>query len=98
MSRSITSSTSMDAILEIVGQYDLIVIEDACQAHGAQYFSRKENQWRKVGTMGLAAAFRFYPGKNLGACGEAEAVTTNDVVIAQSVKIPLFGQRPVKGW
>ena len=77
----------MDAILQIAGQYDLVVIEDACQTHGAQYFSKKEDRWRNVGSMGLAAAFSFYPGKNLGACGEAGAVTTNDVVIAQSVKM-----------
>ena len=58
---------------------ELIVIEDACQAHGAEYFSRKQNRWMKAGSMGRAAAFSFYPGKNLGACGEASgAVTTND--------------------
>src|SRR5205807_1361093 len=68
----------MDAILEIAEQYDLIVIEDACQAHCAEYFSRKRNSWMKAGSMGRAAAFSFYPGKNLGACGEAGAVTTND--------------------
>ena len=54
------------------------MIEDACQAHGAEYFSKKENRWRKAGSMGKAAAFSFYPGKNLGACGEGGAVTTND--------------------
>ena len=48
----------------------LIVIEDACQAHGAEYFSKKHNRWMKAGSMGHAAAFSFYPGKNLGACGE----------------------------
>ena len=56
----------MDAILEIAERYNLIVIEDACQAHGAEYFSKKENRWKKAGSMGLAAAFSFYPGKNLG--------------------------------
>ena len=73
----------MDPILEIAARYGLIVIEDACQAHGAEYFSRKENRWRKAGSMGHAAAFSFYPGKNLGACGEAGAVTTNDAALAQ---------------
>ena len=58
------------------------MIEDACQAHGAEYFSRKHNRWMKAGSMGRAAAFSFYPGKNLGACGEAGAVTTNDAAIA----------------
>ena len=53
----------MDPILEIAARYGLIVIEDACQAHGAEYFSRKENRWRKAGSMGRAAAFSFYPGR-----------------------------------
>jgi dTDP-4-amino-4,6-dideoxygalactose transaminase len=77
----------MDAILEIAEQYDLIVIEDACQAHCAEYFSRKRNSWMKAGSMGCAAAFSFYPGKNLGACGEAGAVTTNDPALAQKIKM-----------
>jgi len=73
----------MDPILEVAAQYDLIVIEDACQAHGAEYFSRGENRWRRAGSMGRAAAFSFYPGKNLGACGEAGAITTNDELVAR---------------
>jgi len=77
----------MDAILEIAEQYRLIVVEDACQAHGAEYFSQKQNRWCKAGSMGRAAAFSFYPGKNLGACGEAGAVTTNDAEIAAKVKM-----------
>jgi dTDP-4-amino-4,6-dideoxygalactose transaminase len=77
----------MDAILELSEKYNLIVIEDACQAHGAEYFSKKEDRWRKAGSMGKAAAFSFYPGKNLGACGEAGAVTTNDAAIAQKIKM-----------
>jgi dTDP-4-amino-4,6-dideoxygalactose transaminase len=77
----------MDAILELAEQYRLIVIEDACQAHGAEYFSRKHNRWYKAGSMGRAAAFSFYPGKNLGACGEGGAVTTNDARIADAVKM-----------
>ncbi len=67
----------MDPILKIAAQYRMYVIEDACQAHGAEYFSKKEKRWRKAGSMGHAAAFSFYPGKNLGACGEAGAVTTH---------------------
>jgi dTDP-4-amino-4,6-dideoxygalactose transaminase len=76
----------MDAILELADRYHLIVIEDACQAHGAEYFSRRHDRWMKAGSMGRAAAFSFYPGKNLGACGEAGAVTTNDASISKKVK------------
>jgi dTDP-4-amino-4,6-dideoxygalactose transaminase len=77
----------MDAILELAGRFGLIVIEDACQAHGAQYFSRRQNRWMTAGSMGRAAAFSFYPGKNLGACGEAGAVTTNDAQLACQVRM-----------
>jgi dTDP-4-amino-4,6-dideoxygalactose transaminase len=77
----------MDPLVEVAEQYKLIVIEDACQAHGAQYFSKKQNRWRIAGSMGRAAAFSFYPGKNLGACGEAGAVTTNDEALAQRSRI-----------
>jgi dTDP-4-amino-4,6-dideoxygalactose transaminase len=77
----------MDPILELAERYRLVVIEDACQAHGAEYFSRKCNRWMKAGSMGRAAAFSFYPGKNLGACGEAGAATTNDAGIAKTMKM-----------
>jgi dTDP-4-amino-4,6-dideoxygalactose transaminase len=77
----------MDAILELAAQYKLVVVEDACQAHGAEYFSKKENRWRKAGSMGVAGAFSFYPGKNLGACGEGGAVTTNDAGIAKTIRM-----------
>jgi len=77
----------MDSILRLAGEYGLTVIEDACQAHGAEYFSKKLNRWMKAGSMGQAAAFSFYPGKNLGACGEAGAVTTNDACVANKIKI-----------
>lgn len=77
----------MDSILRLAGQYGLTVIEDACQAHGAEYFSKRLNRWMKAGSMGRAAAFSFYPGKNLGACGEAGAVTTNDSVLADKIKM-----------
>lgn len=76
----------MDAILSLANQYGLTVIEDACQAHGAEYFSKTKNRWMKAGSIGRASAFSFYPGKNLGACGEAGAVCTNDPNIAQKVK------------
>ena len=77
----------MDPIMELVEQYGLILVEDACQAHGAEYFSKKQNRWLKAGSVGRAAAFSFYPGKNLGACGEAGAVTTNDAKLAGMVKM-----------
>jgi dTDP-4-amino-4,6-dideoxygalactose transaminase len=77
----------MDAILGLAREHGLLVIEDACQAHGAEYFSKVENRWRKAGSVGVAAAFSFYPGKNLGACGEAGAVTTNDATIAQKIRV-----------
>src|SRR5256712_8450050 len=73
----------MDPILELATRYNLVVIEDACQAHGAEYFSKTENRWRKAGSMGRAAAFSFYPSKNLGACGEAGAITTHDERLAR---------------
>ena len=75
----------MDPILNLAQRYRLVVIEDACQAHGAEYFSKRDNCWRKAGSMGRAAAFSFYPGKNLGACGEAGAVTTNDAELARKI-------------
>ncbi len=75
----------MDAILSLAEQYKLIVVEDACQAHGAEYFSKKKNRWLKAGSIGRAAAFSFYPGKNLGACGEGGAVTTDDQEVARKV-------------
>jgi dTDP-4-amino-4,6-dideoxygalactose transaminase len=77
----------MDPILDLATQYNLKVIEDACQAQGAEYFSKKENRWCKAGSMGHAAAFSFYPGKNLGACGEAGAITTDDEQLAQTCRL-----------
>jgi len=70
----------MDPILELAKKYDLKVIEDAAQAHGALY------KGRKVGSFGQAAAFSFYPGKNLGAYGDAGGVVTSDVKIADMVR------------
>jgi dTDP-4-amino-4,6-dideoxygalactose transaminase len=77
----------MDRIVELAERYHLLVIEDACQAHGADYHSRRENRWQRAGSIGRAAAFSFYPGKNLGACGEGGAVTTNDAELAQKVRM-----------
>src|SRR5208337_249649 len=77
----------MDGILKLAEEYGLMVIEDACQAHGAEYFSRRLNRWMKAGSMGRAAAFSFYPGKNLGACGEAGAAVTNDSKAAAKMRM-----------
>jgi dTDP-4-amino-4,6-dideoxygalactose transaminase len=77
----------MDPIMELAERYSMIVIEDACQAHGAQYFSSRNNRWMKAGSIGRAAAFSFYPGKNLGACGEAGAITTNDEALARKCRM-----------
>lgn len=75
----------MDRLGAIAKAYDLIVVEDACQAHGAEYLS--DGTWRRAGSFGKAGAFSFYPGKNLGACGEAGAVTTNDENVARTIKM-----------
>jgi dTDP-4-amino-4,6-dideoxygalactose transaminase len=76
----------MDPILALAERFRLAIVEDACQAHGAEYFSRAQQRWVKAGSLGRAAAFSFYPGKNLGACGEAGAVTTQDATVASSVR------------
>jgi dTDP-4-amino-4,6-dideoxygalactose transaminase len=80
-------SADMDAIQELADRYNLIVIEDACQAHGAEYFSKCDHRWKKAGSIGKAAAFSFYPGKNLGACGEAGIVTTGDEEMARNIRM-----------
>jgi dTDP-4-amino-4,6-dideoxygalactose transaminase len=77
----------MDAIQELADRYNLLVIEDACQAHGAEYFSKRENRWKKAGSVGKAVAFSFYPGKNLGACGEGGIVTTDDEDLAKKIRM-----------
>ena len=77
----------MDKIQELAERYSLIVVEDACQAHGAEYYSKRDGRWKKAGSMGKAAAFSFYPGKNLGACGEAGAITTGIAELAQKVRM-----------
>src|SRR5580658_8683260 len=71
----------MDPILEIANQHGIPVVEDACQAHGAQY------KGRKAGTLGLLGAFSFYPGKNLGALGEAGGITTNDKQLSGRIQV-----------
>jgi dTDP-4-amino-4,6-dideoxygalactose transaminase len=74
-------AADMTAIAEIAGRRNVLVIEDACQAHGATHGTRR------VGGIGLAGAFSFYPGKNLGAFGEGGAVTTNDDTIAAKIRM-----------
>lgn len=70
----------MHALLEIAGRHGLVCIEDAAQAHGATFADRR------VGSLGHAAAFSFYPGKNLGALGDGGAVTTSDATIARIIR------------
>jgi dTDP-4-amino-4,6-dideoxygalactose transaminase len=70
----------LDPVLEIARRHYLFVIEDACQAHGARY------RGKRVGGLGNAGAFSFYPSKNLGAYGEVGALVTNDERIAQFVR------------
>jgi dTDP-4-amino-4,6-dideoxygalactose transaminase len=76
-------AADMDPIMAIADKHGLKVIEDAAQAHGATY------NGRKVGSLGHAAGFSFYPGKNLGALGDAGAVTTNDTMLAKKIRILL---------
>jgi dTDP-4-amino-4,6-dideoxygalactose transaminase len=71
----------MDAILAIAQKHNLRVIEDACQAHGARY------KGRRAGSLGDAAAFSFYPSKNLGAYGDGGIVVTNDVEVAERIRM-----------
>jgi len=71
----------MDPILEIAKKKNLVVIEDACQAHGSLY------KGRKAGSMGVAGCFSFYPGKNLGAYGEGGAVVTQSEAIANKIRM-----------
>ena len=71
----------MDEINEVAKKYNLKVIEDAAQAHGAKY------KGRRVGSLGDAAGFSFYPGKNLGAIGDGGAVTTNDASLADRIRV-----------
>lgn len=70
----------MNMILGIAEKHNLVVVEDACQAHGAKY------KGKRTGSLGHAAGFSFYPTKNLGACGDAGIVTTNDVKVAEKVQ------------
>ena len=74
-------SADMDPIMAIAKKHGLYVIEDACQAHGAEY------KGKKAGSMGHTGCFSFYPGKNLGAYGEGGAVMTNDDALAANMRM-----------
>jgi dTDP-4-amino-4,6-dideoxygalactose transaminase len=76
----------MELILVTARHYNLKVVEDACQAHGAWY-TFANGQRVQAGSMGDVGCFSFYPGKNLGAMGEGGAVTTHDSAVAQQVRI-----------
>ncbi|MCD6572916.1 MAG: DegT/DnrJ/EryC1/StrS family aminotransferase [Thermoplasmata archaeon] len=71
----------MDNLIKIAKKYNLYLVEDACQAHMAQY------KGKKVGTFGIAAAFSFYPSKNLGAYGEGGAIITNNYELAEKIRM-----------
>ena len=77
------SPAPVDALSALAGEHHLHLVEDACQAHGARVLSRQ--QWRSAGSFGIGACFSFYPGKNLGAWGEAGAVVTDDDDLADQV-------------
>jgi dTDP-4-amino-4,6-dideoxygalactose transaminase len=93
----------MEPILALAERYGLVVVEDACQAHGAEY-QLSDGTWHRAGSLGRAAAFSFYPSKNLGACGDAGAVTTSDPDIARTIRaLRDHGQvakhcHELKGW
>lgn len=74
-------TADMDPILEVARRHGLVVIEDAAQAHGAKY------KGRRAGTLGDIGCFSFYPTKNLGACGEGGAITTNNPAYAKTIRM-----------
>src|SRR5215217_1117555 len=81
-------SADMDPILEVASRHGLYVVEDAAQAHGTLY------KGRPCGSIGVAGCFSFYPGKNLGACGDGGMVTTNNSNLAERLhRLRNYGQR-----
>jgi dTDP-4-amino-4,6-dideoxygalactose transaminase len=74
-------TADMDSILHVANQHGLFVLEDAAQAHGATYWGRQ------AGSLGHAAGWSFYPGKNLGAFGDAGAITTDDDDLAERLRV-----------
>ena len=77
---------NIEKIIKISKKYNLKIIEDAAQAHGAKFVNSNKKITSFVGSLGDAAAFSFYPGKNLGAYGDAGAIVTNDSTLYQKVK------------
>jgi dTDP-4-amino-4,6-dideoxygalactose transaminase len=73
--------SDMDPLVELCASHGVFLVEDACQAHGARY------KGRRTGSLGKAAAFSFYPSKNLGAYGDGGAVTTDDVDLAERIQL-----------
>jgi len=76
----------MDFIVEIAKKHKLFVIEDGAQSHIAE-IKTSDHKWRKTGTFGIMSAFSFYPGKNLGAYGDAGAIVTNDNILAEKARM-----------
>jgi dTDP-4-amino-4,6-dideoxygalactose transaminase len=76
----------LDAIKAVCDKHGLPLVEDAAQAHGARYRGRSPASGGQVGTTGCLAAYSFYPGKNLGACGEGGALVTNDDALAKRAR------------
>lgn len=76
----------MKPLLELARSYNLHIIEDAAQAHGAEACD-EHGAWKRAGSFGIAATFSFYPGKNLGAYGDAGCVVTNDVRLASYMRL-----------
>ncbi|MFC2001649.1 DegT/DnrJ/EryC1/StrS family aminotransferase [Chloroflexota bacterium] len=74
------NAVDMESLMKVAGKYQLVVVEDACQAHGAEY------KGRKVGTIGTIGAFSFYPTKNLGGYGDGGMVITSDEALAGKVR------------
>lgn len=74
-------TADMESILEVANRHDLFVLEDAAQAHGATY------RGQQAGSLGHAAGWSFYPGKNLGAFGDAGAITTDDDGLAERLRV-----------
>jgi dTDP-4-amino-4,6-dideoxygalactose transaminase len=74
-------TADMDAFMALAKRYELFIVEDACQAHGAEF------RGRRAGSMGDAGCFSFYPGKNLGAYGDAGAVVSNNAALINRIKM-----------
>lgn len=81
-------AVQMDTIWHLAQKYRLKIIEDAAQAHGAMHYSTQCSEYnpRRVGSLSDAAAFSFYPGKNLGCMGDGGAITTNDAILAEKIQ------------